>query len=218
MKAFRNVTHAEFVDLPALVSYVVPVGFKRAEEVTAENVGVLCDDVVLRKALDRIEQRELEYARLNRVVRCKKDLEEGDERILFVRVKNGCDVDVGVLEVSVFAGVKEVIVGDECCESVNEVKLVGLRELERVVVGKGSFTREKKGCGNDLSRHFYLKDCPKVRELKIGSGSFSDYSVCEIENVNALEAIEMGDVNDAQPSNCFYHASLELKSDLIHIK
>lgn len=218
MKAFRNVTHAEFVDLPALVSYVVPVGFKRAEEVTAENVGVLCDDVVLRKALDRIEQRELEYARLNRVVRCKKDLEECDESILFVRVKNECDVDVGVLEVSVFAGVKEVIVGDECCESVNEVKLVGLRELERVVVGKGSFTREKKGCGNDLSRHFYLKDCPKVRELKIGSGSFSDYSVCEIENVNALEAIEMGDVNDAQPSNCFYHASLELKSDFIHIK
>ena len=218
MKAFRNVTHAEFVDLPALVSYVVPVGFKRAEEVTAENVGVLCDDVVLRKALDRIEQRELEYARLNRVVRCKKDLEEGDESILFVRVKNGCDVDVGVLEVSVFAGVKEVIVGDDCCESVNEVKLVGLRELERVVVGKGSFTRGKKGCGNDLSRHFYLKDCPKVRELNIGSGSFSDYSVCEIENVNALEAIEMGDVNDAQPSNCFYHASLELKSDFIHIK
>lgn len=215
MKAFRNVTHAQFIDLPALVSYVMPVGFKRAEEVTAENVGVLCDDVVLRKTLDRIERRELEYARLNRVVRCRKDLEEGDESILFVRVKNGCDVDVGVLEVSAFAGVKEVIVGDECCESVSEVKLVGLCELERVVVGKGSFTREKKGCGNDPNRHFFLKDCPKVRELKIGSGSFSDYSVCEIENVNALEVIEMGDLNDAQPSNCFYHASLELKSDLI---
>ena len=215
MKAFRNVTHAQFIDLPALVSYVMPVGFKRAEEVTAENVGVLCDDVVLRKTLDRIERRELEYARLNRVVRCRKDLEEGDESILFVRVKNGCDVDVGVLEVSAFAGVKEVIVGDECCESVSEVKLVGLCELERVVVGKGSFTREKKGCGNDPNRHFFLKDCPKVRELKIGSGSFSDYSVCEIENVNALEVIDMGDLNDAQPSNCFYHASLELKSDLI---
>ena len=36
--------------------------------------------------------------------------------------------------------------------------------------------------------------------------------------VNALEAIEMGDVNDAQPSNCFYHASLEWKSDFIHSK
>ncbi len=31
-------------------------------------------------------------------------------------------------------------VGDECFENVEEVKLIGLNELERVVIGKKSFT------------------------------------------------------------------------------
>ena len=38
--------------------------------------------------------------------------------------------------------------------------------------------------------------------------------MCAIENVDALEAIEMGDLNEE--SNSFYCASLELKSILIH--
>ena len=41
--------------------------------------------------------------------------------------------------------------------------------------------------------------------------SFSDYSVIEIENVNSLELIEMGDMDNT--SNNFFYASLELKSE-----
>ena len=48
----------------------------------------------------------------------------------------------------------------------------------------------------------------------MGRYSFSDYSVIEIKNVDALEVIEMGDLNDW--SYCFYNASLELKSALLH--
>ena len=46
--------------------------------------------------------------------------------------------------------------------------------------------------------------------MKIGAFSFSDYSVCEIENVGALEVIDMG--NEGKWSCNFYYASLELKS------
>ena len=82
------------------------------------------------------------------------------------------------------------------------------------MIGKSSFTIEgyspdKKGM--TANRHFYLKNCPKVKELKIGCESFMDYSVCEIENVNRLEVIEIGDLNEW--SDNFYSASLELKSD-----
>ena len=42
------------------------------------------------------------------------------------------------------------------------------------------------------NHHFYLKDCERVKELKIGCYSFSNYSVCEIENVPSLEVIEIG--------------------------
>ena len=65
--------------------------------------------------------------------------------------------------------------------------------------------------GNDPNRHFYLKNCENLRELKMGRFSFSDYTVCRIESVDSLEVIEMGDVNEW--SDNFYYASLELKSD-----
>ena len=61
------------------------------------------------------------------------------------------------------------------------------------------------------NHHFYLKNCERLRELKIGCKSFMDYSVCEIENVNRLEVIEIGEMNEG--SGNFLFASLELKSD-----
>ena len=77
-----------------------------------------------------------------------------------------------------------------------------------------SFTKNKNGYGSDPNRHFYLKNCPKLKSLKMGRYSFSDYSVIEIENVDALEEIKMGELNEE--SNNFICASLELKSILIH--
>ena len=107
-------------------------------------------------------------------------------------------------------------VGDGCFEYVDEVKLIDLSKLERVVIGKNCFTKEKNDWGNDPNRHFYLKNCKRVRELKMSRYSFSDYSVCEIENVPSLEVIEMGELN--QWSGNFYYASLELKSDSERMK
>ena len=115
------------------------------------------------------------------------------------------------LDLSFISHLRLFEVGDDCFEYVDEVKLICLKQLERVVIGKNSFTKKKKGTGNDPNRHFYLKDCERVRELKMGRFSFSDYSVCEIENLPSLEVIEMGELNEK--SRNFYYASLELKSD-----
>ena len=108
---------------------------------------------------------------------------------------------------------KSIEVGDECFDKVNELKLIGLKELERVVIGKNSF---RKTTGANLNRHFYLKNCERVRELKIGCFSFFDYSVCEIDSVPSLEVIEMGELNEW--SHNFCDASLELKSDFERMK
>ena len=114
-----------------------------------------------------------------------------------------------------FVNLRELKVGDECFENVKKVKLIGLSELESVVTGENSFTKYKSTwkVTSDPNRHFYLKDCPKLKSLKMGRYSFSDYRVIEIENVDALEVIEMGDLNEG--SYNFYSASLELKSILI---
>ena len=121
------------------------------------------------------------------------------------------DVSFTALDLSSYVSLRVFEVGDECFRHVNEVKLIGLKELERVVIGKKCFTKCKNSHGYDPDRHFYLKNCKRLRELKMGHYSFSDYSVCEIESVDSLEVIEMGELNEM--CFCFCHASLELKSD-----
>ena len=109
-----------------------------------------------------------------------------------------------------FAQLKELVVGDSSCVNVDQLNLIGLSKLRSVVIGENSFTKKKNGFGKELNRQFYVKNCPSLRELRVGRYSFSDYGACEIENVNALEVIVMGELN--QVSNTFYSASLELKS------
>ena len=140
------------------------------------------------------------------------------------------------LDLSSFSNLKVLEVGDYSFAFVDEVKLIGLRQLERVVIGKKSFVNEDYYNSNNVTlgrkrkvslidryndtlganRHFYLKNCERLRELKIGCYSFSDYSVCEIENVPSLEVIEMGELNEESCN--FYYASLELKSDSERMK
>ena len=134
-------------------------------------------------------------------------------------VEDNCcrDDDMKELDLSGYTKLKELIVGDCCFKSVERLQIIGLNDLESVVIGCGSFV--KKGYdtknGRDDNRHFCLKNCPKLRELMIGWKSFLDYCVCEIENVDSLEVIEMGDLNQ-KSVNFLYASALELKSILIH--
>ena len=113
---------------------------------------------------------------------------------------------------SFFSNLKVFEVGDYSFFFVEEVKLIGLNRLESVVIGKKCVTKHKD-CyhGDDPDGHFFLKNCERLRELKIGCYSFSDYSVCEIDNLPSLEVIEIGQLDEE--SYNFHYASLELKSD-----
>ena len=127
---------------------------------------------------------------------------------------NTCnDTRFMALDLSSFSNLKVFEVGDYSFVYVNEVKMIGLNQLERVVIGKRCFRKKKE---KNPERHFYLKNCERLRELKMGCGSFSDYTVCEIENVPSLEVIEMGELNEE--SSNFNWASLELKSDSERMK
>ena len=115
------------------------------------------------------------------------------------------------LDLSFMPYLRLLDVGDTCFVNVNEVKMIGLSQLESIAIGMMCFTKDKDQIGPDSSRHFFLKNCERLRELKMGRYSFCDYSVCEIENVPSLEGIEMGKLNET--SYNFKYASLELKSD-----
>ena len=138
-----------------------------------------------------------------------------DSTVVQIIIDNGVSApSFRVLNVTRFSKLESLEIGDHCFTFVDEFKMIGMSELESVEIGMNSFTKKKNGYGQDPNRHFYLKNCPKLKSLKMGRYSFSDYRVIEIENVDALEVIEMGELNKLSFS--FWHASLELKSVLIH--
>ena len=111
-----------------------------------------------------------------------------------------------VLDLSKYPKLKSVTIGDESFMYVNEVIITGLNELESVVIGENSFTMMKDSFGNNSTRSFHLKNCPVLKELKIGNYTFSDYSVCETKSVPSVETIEIGDYS-------FRYALFELRSE-----
>ena len=134
--------------------------------------------------------------------------------VIIVKSNSFNDGTFKTMDMTRFVNLVGLVVGDESCMYVNELKLIGLSELESVEIGMNSFTKEKNGADSGYSGSLYLKNCPKLKSLKMGRYSFSDYTVIEIENVDALEVIEMGYLN--KWSYNFMYASLELKSVLIH--
>ena len=195
----KNAVEAELVDLPSLVNCQFVDVFVSIQTVKVQNAGKMKEEMDVRKKPVTVSSVH--------------DLKNVSEGVGVLVVDSGCcnDSELKVLDFSRFRNLREVRVGYECFEYVDEVKLIGLNRLESVVIGENSFTKEKRSWDNDPNRHFYLKNCERVRELKIGGFSFSDYSVCEIENVPSLEVIQMGELNEW--SYNFSYASLVLKSD-----
>ena len=114
-----------------------------------------------------------------------------------------------VLDLRGLRRLRSLEVGDECFAHVQEVKLVGLRRLERLVVGENSF-RDEGSEGADASRRLEVRNCRKLKEVKIGRFSFADYAACVLEGLSALEKVEVGELNGW--SNNFQYALLRVRS------
>ena len=142
------------------------------------------------------------------------DLISLDSHTTHIIIDNGVKTN-GVIgfDFSCFSQLQLLEIGSNSFCGMYTVRITGLQYLESVIVGANSFNDEN---GRDVYRAFYLKNCPKLKSLVICDKSFAMYSVCEIENVDALEVIEM--VGLREESRSFSHASLELKSILIHSK
>ena len=147
------------------------------------------------------------------------------ESLRELKIGNHSFEEYSVCEIESVVSLEVIEVGSDCFKNVSELKLIGMKMLERVLIGDNCFTKKKsakEACG------LYVKNCELLKELKIGNHSFSNYSVCEIENVPSLEVIEMGELHEDSwniwsiwDDQCgiFSHASkLVLKSDSERMK
>ena len=94
----------------------------------------------------------------------------------------------------------------DCFCNVSVVKLIGMKALESVEIEDDSFVVEEQ---TEDESGLYVKDCPRLKEFKIGASVFYGYTVCQFENLPSLEVLELGDPTVFCTN--FYTSSLELK-------
>ncbi|KAM7454400.1 hypothetical protein BLSTO_04843 [Blastocystis sp. subtype 1] len=240
MRALRNVKKVRLVNLPKLTVMVLRFAFVDVKELAMENASLLESHEVLGEVMRKKREKEVKERRKVRREWCGKNwkwfsisfiVSKLQQRSTFnhlskcvgssitkvmtelVVPSNGCNSKkMKMLDLRAFPQLKSIEIGDDCFMYVNKVKLIGLDQLESVVIGMNCFTKKKNRDWpeNNPNHRFYLKNCERIRELKIGRYTFSDYSVCEIENVPSLEVIEMGELNEK--SGNFSRSSLELKN------
>ena len=221
-------------EMPKLTKCTLLTAFKCVESVKMRNAGRLEEMKVLVNAKKEKEENEredewelpeppessessvsfemIESIEDQPMISTKNEWDRMDRTIEIMSVSdnNYNEEEMKELDLSGFVSLRELKVGNECFKYVKKVSICGLRELESVCIGSKSFERD----GDSKGGSFCLKNCPKLKSLKMGLSSFEDYTVIEIENMDALEEIEMGVVH--YWSGCFYWSSLELKSSRIH--
>lgn len=141
-------------------------------------------------------------------VRSVDDLRRLDNNTESIIVESNCfnEGEITSLNLSRFTSLKSFIVGDNSFGDVNELIIDGLPELESIKIGINSFIYY------DGDHMFSVKNCPKLRELKIGPSCFFNWDSVEIENDPSLEVIEIGYLYYS--SGNFNYAPLELKSSI----
>ena len=101
------------------------------------------------------------------IVKCNMDFLSLDEDVEVIEVKNGMCNNEAFDEWSMeeYMRLRELIVGDECFQFVKDLRIVGLSALEKVEIGKQCFC---KVSGSE----FEMRDCAKLKSVRIGDGSF----------------------------------------------
>ena len=84
---------------------------------------------------------------------------------------------------------KRIVIGNDCFGKVRVFELIGLSELESVVIGQESF-RISEDERNDGS--YRIVNGPKLKSIQIGDGSFQDYNSFELNNLPSLQSIYVG--------------------------
>ena len=90
-----------------------------------------------------------------------------DEDVEGIEVKNGVCNNEAFDEwyMDEYVRLRELIVCNECFQFVKDLKIVGLNALEKVEIGKQCFCKTSGGV-------FEMRNCEKLKSVRIGDGSF----------------------------------------------
>ena len=94
------------------------------------------------------------------------------------------DPDINRWNLNMFPSLRVVVVGDNCLECLKELKLDGLKCLEKVEIGAKCFC-ESEGC-------FEVNGCSALKSVKLGDGCCVKWGSFVIMNCGVVE-VSIGD-------------------------
>ena len=129
------------------------------------------------------------------MIRAEHVLRINDEDDLFIGkpsteaiyMKSGLcnDLDIVEWKLDAYPELRELVVGDDCLQCVEEFELIGLKCLEKVEIGMRCFTKTS-GC-------FEVSECEKLKSVVIGGGCCVDWSDFVMKNCDSIEEVSIGD-------------------------
>ena len=119
-------------------------------------------------------------------------------------------------DLSAYKLIEEIEIGNENFYYSNVFILDGLYKLEKLIIGKNSFTKMINSRGNDSLKSFHILNCESLESIEIGEYSFSDFAgEFELSNLPQLQFIQIGQSNSN--SYNFYSTPLNIQGiELIH--
>ena len=108
------------------------------------------------------------------------------------------------------------MIGSNCFVSVPTFQMSNLTSLVSLTIGSNSFTKQRNGHGNEVSKSFHVSNCTKLQSIEIGRYSFSDYAGdFELTNLPLLQSIKIG-LRNSNSYN-FYSSSFIIQSIYCYI-
>ena len=114
------------------------------------------------------------------------------------------DPDINRWNLNMFPSLRVVVVGDNCLECLKELKLDGLKCLEKVEIGASCCGRACGGC-------FEVSGCEKLRSVVIGGGSCVNWSGFVMRNCESVEEVSIGDGCFVNCENVVFESGLSIE-------
>ncbi|KAK8818102.1 hypothetical protein WA556_005923, partial [Blastocystis sp. ATCC 50177/Nand II] len=193
-KSFRDVHHLHFETLPSLsIVTLPPMAFSNRESITMTNVGGLQSNPLIPCLLKEAE-----------LCSCA-DLRSIDAYITRLSVGNNCcnDRSLTVIDLTGNSFLQELSIGNNSLNGVRRVTIAGQKKLTSISIGNNCSRTEHT---DDKAFIFSVSECPVLKEISIGSYSFSTFDQFKAANLPSLETVSIGMAEeDAQEYSVSFH-------------
>ncbi|OAO12142.1 leucine-rich repeat neuronal protein 1 precursor [Blastocystis sp. ATCC 50177/Nand II] len=183
-KSFRDVHHLHFETLPSLsIVTLPPMAFSNRESITMTNVGGLQSNPLIPCLLKEAE-----------LCSCA-DLRSIDAYITRLSVGNNCcnDRSLTVIDLTGNSFLQELSIGNNSLNGVRRVTIAGQKKLTSISIGNNCSRTEHT---DDKAFIFSVSECPVLKEISIGSYSFSTFDQFKAANLPSLETVTLPQSKD----------------------